>query len=81
MRQTATAFAPASVGNVAVGFDVLGHSFQAIGDRVTARKGLVVIEEMKMENELRSPKAGKVTETRVPEGTSVEAGTTLAVVE
>lgn len=37
-RQTATAFAPASVGNVAVGFDVLGHSFQAIGDRVTATR-------------------------------------------
>ena len=37
-RQTATAFAPASIGNVAVGFDVLGHSFQAIGDRVTARR-------------------------------------------
>src|SRR5690606_25230465 len=31
-------FAPASVGNVAVGFDVLGHSFQTIGDRVTARR-------------------------------------------
>jgi homoserine kinase len=38
MRQTATAFAPASVGNVGVGFDVLGHSFQSIGDRVTARR-------------------------------------------
>jgi homoserine kinase len=38
MRSSATAFAPASVGNVAVGFDVLGHSFQAIGDRVTARR-------------------------------------------
>lgn len=38
MREIATAFAPASVGNVAVGFDVLGHSFQAIGDRVTARR-------------------------------------------
>ena len=37
-RHTATAFAPASIGNVAVGFDVLGHSFQAIGDRVTARR-------------------------------------------
>jgi homoserine kinase len=34
----ATAFAPASVGNVAVGFDVLGHSVQAIGDRVTATR-------------------------------------------
>lgn len=38
MKQFATVFAPASVGNVAVGFDVLGHSFQAIGDRVTARR-------------------------------------------
>jgi homoserine kinase len=38
MRQAATAFAPASVGNVGVGFDVLGHSFQAIGDQVTARR-------------------------------------------
>lgn len=37
-RQAATAFAPASVGNVAVGFDVLGLSVQAIGDRVTARR-------------------------------------------
>lgn len=38
MSEAITAFAPASVGNVAVGFDVLGHSFQAIGDRVTARR-------------------------------------------
>lgn len=38
MLHTATAFAPASVGNVGVGFDVLGHSFQAIGDKVTARR-------------------------------------------
>lgn len=37
-RKSATAFAPASVGNVAVGFDVLGLSVQAIGDRVTARR-------------------------------------------
>lgn len=38
VRESATAFAPASVGNVAVGFDVLGLSVQAIGDRVTARR-------------------------------------------
>jgi homoserine kinase len=35
---TATAFAPATVGNVGVGFDILGHSFPVIGDRVTARR-------------------------------------------
>ena len=33
-----TAFAPASVGNVIVGFDILGHSVDAVGDRVTARR-------------------------------------------
>lgn len=33
-RASATAFAPASVGNVAVGFDILGQSVAAIGDRV-----------------------------------------------
>jgi homoserine kinase len=33
-RTTVTAFAPASVGNVAVGFDILGHTVAALGDRV-----------------------------------------------
>jgi homoserine kinase len=37
-RTVATAFAPASVGNVAIGFDILGFSVDAIGDRVTARR-------------------------------------------
>lgn len=36
--QAASAFAPASVGNVAVGFDVLGHALNALGDRVTAMR-------------------------------------------
>ncbi len=34
----ATAFAPASVGNVAIGFDILGFSFDAIGDRAIVRR-------------------------------------------
>ena len=34
----ATAFAPASVGNVAIGFDILGFSVDALGDRVTATR-------------------------------------------
>lgn len=33
-----TAFAPASVGNVGVGFDVLGHALEGIGDAVTLRR-------------------------------------------
>jgi homoserine kinase len=34
----ATAFAPAGVGNVAVGFDILGHTLPAVGDLVTVRR-------------------------------------------
>ena len=34
-QQRATAFAPASVGNVAIGFDILGFAVDALGDRVT----------------------------------------------
>lgn len=33
-----TAFAPASVGNVGVGFDILGHALEGVGDRVTLRR-------------------------------------------
>lgn len=33
-----TAFAPASVGNVGVGFDVLGHAIEGVGDSVTLRR-------------------------------------------
>ena len=51
------------------------------GDRVEPRQGLVVVEAMKMENELRSRTAGTVTEVRAIEGSSVEAGAILIVVE
>ena len=34
MRNSATAFAPATVGNVGIGFDILGHTVEALGDRV-----------------------------------------------
>lgn len=34
MSDTVTAFAPATVGNVGVGFDILGHTVEALGDRV-----------------------------------------------
>jgi homoserine kinase len=33
-----TAFAPASVANVAIGFDILGFSVDALGDRVTLKR-------------------------------------------
>jgi len=52
----------------------------AVGADVAAGQGLVVIEAMKMENELRAPRAGRVSELRVSEGQAVEAGALLAVV-
>jgi len=51
------------------------------GDEVAARQGVVVVEAMKMENELRSPKAGRVKDVAVAEGASVEAGRVLVVIE
>ena len=51
------------------------------GDHVAARQGVVVVEAMKMENELRSPKGGTVREVSVTPGTSVEAGRVLVVIE
>jgi biotin carboxyl carrier protein len=51
-----------------------------IGDEVAEGQGLVVVEAMKMENELKSPKAGKVTELHAVEGAAVESGAKLAVV-
>jgi biotin carboxyl carrier protein len=51
------------------------------GDAVAARQGVIVVEAMKMENELRSPKAGTVKEVTVTAGTSVEAGRVLVVIE
>ncbi|MGE4053355.1 MAG: biotin/lipoyl-containing protein [Vicinamibacterales bacterium] len=50
------------------------------GAAVTARQAIVVIEAMKMENELRAGRDGVVAEITVVPGQSVEAGALLAVV-
>jgi acetyl/propionyl-CoA carboxylase alpha subunit len=52
-----------------------------VGEVVEARQPVVVVEAMKMENELRSPKAGTVKDVAVTPGTSVEAGRVLVVIE
>ena len=49
----------------------------AVGDTVKAGQGLVVMEAMKMENELRSGSAGLVKAVRATPGTAVERGATL----
>jgi biotin carboxyl carrier protein len=52
----------------------------AAGDIVEAGKGLVVIEAMKMQNEVRSPKSGTVERMLVTEGQAVNSGDVLAIV-
>lgn len=53
----------------------------AAGDDVAEQQGVVVIEAMKMQNELKSPKAGKVTRMAVAVGDTVGAGDVLVIVE
>ena len=50
------------------------------GDSIQARQAVVVIEAMKMENELRAARDGVVAEMHVVEGQSVDAGALLAVI-
>ncbi len=51
------------------------------GTEVEAGQGVIVIEAMKMQNEMKSPKKGKVQKILAPEGTAVNAGDGLAIVE
>jgi biotin carboxyl carrier protein len=51
------------------------------GEEVEAGAGLVVVEAMKMQNEMKSPRAGAVVSIKVAAGDTVEAGTLLAVIE
>jgi biotin carboxyl carrier protein len=51
------------------------------GDAVEAAQALVVVEAMKMENELRAPRAGRVSAVKVVDGMSVEANTVLVTLE
>ena len=53
----------------------------AEGDEVEQGQGLVVVEAMKMENEIKSPKGGVVKRIGVKEGEAVVAGALLIVVE
>jgi biotin carboxyl carrier protein len=53
----------------------------AEGASVEAGDGLIVVEAMKMQNELKSPKAGTVVEVRAEAGATVNAGDVLVVVE
>jgi biotin carboxyl carrier protein len=51
------------------------------GDVVAAGRGVVVLEAMKMENELRAPRDGTVKVVSCAEGSAVETGQTLVTLE
>ncbi len=51
-----------------------------VGDRVSAGQQLLVVEAMKMQNELRAPRDGTIERLEVAEGVKIEIGDLLAVV-
>jgi biotin carboxyl carrier protein len=53
----------------------------AVGDEVKAGQGVIVMEAMKMQNEMKSPKDGKVQKILTSEGSTVNPGDTLAVID
>jgi biotin carboxyl carrier protein len=53
----------------------------AQGEDVKAGQSVIVMEAMKMQNEMKSPKNGKVRKILTSEGSTVNAGDTLAIIE
>jgi biotin carboxyl carrier protein len=51
------------------------------GENVQAGQGLVVVEAMKMQNELKAPRAGRLKSLSAREGATVAAGEVLATIE
>lgn len=51
------------------------------GDEVKAGDGVIIVEAMKMQNEMKAPKAGRIVRVHVAEGDAVAAGEALLVVE
>lgn len=51
------------------------------GEPVAAHQAVLVIEAMKMQNEVKSPRDGRLTHIRVAPGDTVASGDTLAVIE
>jgi biotin carboxyl carrier protein len=52
-----------------------------VGDQVEAGSGILAVEAMKMQNEMKSPKMGTVAALNVKEGMTVNGGDVLAVIE
>ena len=70
-RESVTAPMPGKIVRVLV----------AEGDEVAAGQGIVVVEAMKMQNEMKSPRAGVVVDIKTSAGATVTAGDILIVIE
>jgi len=57
------------------------RSLVEVGEEVQAQQAIVTVEAMKMQNEMKSPKAGTVVALNVQPGATVNAGDVLAVIE
>ena len=76
--------APATSGPQRIAAPMPGKVVRVLvkaGDAVRARQPVVVVEAMKMENELRADRDGTVAEIPIREGMSVEAGALLLVIQ
>lgn len=74
---------PAAKGEQRIAAPMPGRVVRVLvapGDEVSPRQPLVVVEAMKMENELSASRAGRVKDVQVREGSSVEAGKLLVIV-
>ena len=83
-RGSAAPHAKASSGPARVSAPMPGKVVRilcAAGDEIRAGQGLVVMEAMKMENEIRAPRHGRVKDVPVREGQAVETGALLVVVD
>ncbi len=83
-RRAGAAGAGNSTGRVTLTAPMPGkivRVLKAVGDEVAAEQGILIVEAMKMQNEVQSPKTGKIIEIRVTEGQTVNAGEVLAVIE
>jgi biotin carboxyl carrier protein len=76
--------APGKAGPLIVRAPMPGRLVKVLvkaGEQAAAGKPLLVIEAMKMENEIRAPRDGRVRELRAAEGSTVEANQELLVLE
>ena len=94
LRYSAEAFDPRALRSRKKGADARGRQnvaasmpgkvirvLVAVGDVVELGQGLVVVEAMKMQNEMKSPKAGRIAEVKTKPDAAVAAGDVLVVVE